>query len=80
MSAGMWIPYLCRQVELGLITREEADKTIERMIEIDNMPEKIVSEETLDKFNNIGCTSFQLTKEELKNILDEKLKNLCFKR
>ena len=47
MSAWMWIPYYHRQVELGNMTREEADKIINHMIEIDNMPEFIISKEEL---------------------------------
>lgn len=71
MSAWMFVPYYQCQFELGNITIEEMDKAISNMIEIDNAPEYIVSEELVDKFNNIGCTSFRLTKEELKKILDE---------
>ena len=47
MSVWMWLPYYDRQVELGNITREEADKIINHMIEIDNRPEYIISEEEL---------------------------------
>lgn len=53
MSAWMWMPYFDHQVELGKMTREEADKEIWHMIEIDNMPEYIVREEPSDKSNDI---------------------------
>lgn len=45
MSAWMWIPYYNRQVELGNMTREEADKAIWNIIEIDNKPELIIRNE-----------------------------------
>lgn len=48
MSVWMWIPYLNRQVELGTITREEADERIKHMIKIDNMPELIITEEEIE--------------------------------
>ena len=47
MSVWMMLPYYNRQVELGNMTREEADKIINHMIEIDNMPEFIISEDKL---------------------------------
>lgn len=53
MSAWMWMPYFDRQVELGKMTREEADKEIWHMIEIDNMPEYIVRGKPSDKSNDI---------------------------
>ena len=52
MSAWMWMPYFDRQVELWKMTREEADKEIWHMIEIDNMPEYIVSPELSEKSND----------------------------
>ena len=45
MNVWMWIPYYNRQVELGKITREEADKAINHIIKIDNMPELIIRNE-----------------------------------
>lgn len=45
MSAWMWIPYYNRQVELGKMTREESDKSINNIIKIDNMPEIIIRNE-----------------------------------
>lgn len=53
MSAWIMIPYYNRQVELGQMTREEADEAINHMIEIDNKPELIINEELVDKFNSI---------------------------
>lgn len=41
----------------------------EAIYELAKMPIDI-DEELLDKFNSIGCTSFQLTAEELKEILE----------
>ena len=54
MSAWMWMPYFERQIELGKMTREEADKEIWRMIEIDNMPELIV---VADENDNVICST-----------------------
>ena len=63
MSAWMWMPYFDRQVELGNITREEADAAINYIIEIDNMPELIITEEFLDKFNSTPTGGHSLNPE-----------------
>ena len=50
MSLWMILPYLERQVELGKMTREEADKQIRHIIEVDNAPEIIIrNTDTLDQ-------------------------------
>ena len=50
MSLWTILPYLERQVELGKMTREEADKQIRHIIEVDNAPEIIIrNTDTLDQ-------------------------------
>ena len=34
--------------------------------------EDVMVQEIIDKFNTIGCTSFQLTKEEIEKMIEEK--------
>ena len=46
MSLWMILPYLERQVELGKMTREEADEQIKHIVEIDNQPEIIIRDTT----------------------------------
>lgn len=43
MSWWMIAPYLEHQVEIGKITRKEADEQLKSIIEIDNRPELIIS-------------------------------------
>lgn len=49
----------------SVLTKEQT----EALYELAKMPIDI-NEEFLDKWNSIGCTSFQLTAEELKEIME----------
>lgn len=49
----------------SVLTKEQT----EALYELAKMPIDI-NEEFLDKWNSIGCTSFQLTADELKEILE----------
>ena len=42
MTWSLYAPYLYRQVELGKMTKEEADEQLKFMMEIDSEPELIV--------------------------------------
>lgn len=52
MSWWMIAPYLEHQVEIGKITREEADEQLKSIIEIDNRPELIIKNKDLKEMED----------------------------
>lgn len=59
------IKYIESQLEYGYI-----DLGINEQDELEIIKEAISVLKMVDKFNSIGCTSFQFTSEELKEILE----------
>lgn len=59
------IKYIESQLEYGYI-----DLGINEQDELKIVQEAISILKIVDKFNSIGCTSFQFTSEELKEILE----------